>query len=154
EAAQAHLLDDFRRAASVVARRQSLRLRTEHHVLHDRQPRKQRRLLEYDGAARRWRQDFLAGDTNAAAGRMVESGHHVEERGLAAAGRTQDGDELALGHGEADVFQREHAPLAFRELLRYAIDLDHACASSVRQRSTRRLAQTMTRSDRKPSRPT
>src|SRR5262249_18730286 len=88
------------------------------------------------------------------AGRAIEPGHHVEERGLAAAGWTQDGHELALGHAEADVVQRQHAPLAFRELLRHAVDLDHACASRVRQRTTTRDSQTMTRSDRKPSSPT
>ncbi len=98
--------------------------------------------------------DLLACDAHGAARRVVEPGDHVEQGRLAASGGAENCDELALGDAQADVLKREHTPLALRELLRDAFDLDHACASSVRQCSTTRPAQTMIRSERKPSSPT
>src|SRR5262249_46014481 len=88
-----------------------------------------------------------------------EAGNHVEQSRLAASGGAENGDELALGDAEADGLERQHAPLALHEFLRDVRDLDHAfsdhaCASSVRQCSTARPAQTMIRSERNPSSPT
>ena len=79
EPAQPDLLDDLRRAVAVVGGGLSPRLGSEHHVFQNRQPRKERRLLEHDGAARRWVDDLLACDPHGALRRAVEAGDHIEQ---------------------------------------------------------------------------
>ena len=48
--------------------------------------------------------DLLAANEDVAGGDGLESGDHAQRRGLAAAGRTQEGDELALGHAQVEVY--------------------------------------------------
>ena len=49
--------------------------------------------------------DATAADGDGARGRPVEAGDQVQQRGLPAAGRPEDGDGLAGGHGQRDVVQ-------------------------------------------------
>src|SRR3954468_310482 len=81
---------------------------------------KQIELLEYkaDTAAAKaralgvgQRAEILAIDHYPAAGRAGEATQNIEESGLAAAGRTYDGDELALLHRERDAAQGRHVYL-------------------------------------------
>ena len=69
---------------------------------------KERVGLEDHAEVRAWagRGDVLAVDDDAAGGGLEEAGDQVERRGLAAAGRTEQREQLALVHGEID---RVHA---------------------------------------------
>src|SRR5580704_7871547 len=68
---------------------------TERRVLPDAEPRKQRGLLKYQTALRRGTLDRVAKKPNLATGRLFETGDQVEQGRLAAAGGTEQHDELA-----------------------------------------------------------
>ena len=46
--------------------------------------------------------DRVAGDAHRAGGRPVQAGGEIEQRGLAGAGRADDGDQLAAADGQVD----------------------------------------------------
>src|ERR1041384_130419 len=161
EALQADLFDDLLRERSVDLRGLALRLRTEDDVLIDRIPGKERRLLEDDGALGRRRRYARTVRAHLSARRSVESRHHVEERGFAAARRAEDGGEGVRGDIEVDSLHGFDASIPLDESLPDAAQLErrrlsavHAPASRVRQRSRMREAYTITRSEMKPRRPT
>ena len=52
--------------------------------------------------------DHLAVDADFAGGRVLEAGDHAQRRGLAAAGRADKDDELAVLDGEGEVLHRLH----------------------------------------------
>ena len=70
-------------------------LQRQHHVVADRQPRQQRRILERHADAHRLGADFAARDIDIAAGRLDQPGDELEDRGLAAARRADQRDEIA-----------------------------------------------------------
>src|SRR6185369_12533501 len=74
----------------------------------DREPREHAALLEHEDAARIRPAHGLAVDAHLAARRLDEAAHDVEERALAAPGRTEDGDELAGGDVQIDVLEDRH----------------------------------------------
>src|SRR5882672_682636 len=161
EALQADLFDDFLRERTVGLRGLALRLRPEDDVLIDRIPRKERRFLEDDGALRRRRRYGHAVRAYLSARRRVESRHHVEERGFAAARWAEDGGEGVRADFEVDSLDGFDASIPLDEFLRDAAQLErrslpavHAPASRVRQRSRMREAYTITRSETKPRKPT
>ena len=54
----------------------------------------------------------------------LEVGDRAQERGLAAAGRADEGDELAAGDLQIDVAERLHRPVARLEAQRHGLDVD------------------------------
>src|SRR5262249_7447606 len=90
---------------------------TERDVVLDRQPRKQRRLLEHHAAIRPRSLDGLAIDENPPGGRRFEAGDEVQERGLAAAAGADQRDDLLLLDGESDVEERRDKGVAGRKAL-------------------------------------
>ena len=93
------------RCLSVPSRQSSQRQR-QADVAGDRQPRKQRRLLEHQ------RRRARALDDDLALGRGIEPGHEREQGALAAAGRPDEADELARRDGERDPVERAVRRLA------------------------------------------
>src|SRR5205814_10405639 len=98
-------------------------------------------------------------EEDGAAGGRVEAGHHVEQRGLAAARGSQDGGELVAGDGHAHALQGLDGAGGGVERLPHVAQLDdgtiaHAWASSVRHLRTTRERSWSARSETKPSRPT
>ena len=65
-------------------------------------------ILEHDAAVHAVAVDLLAADADLAGGRRDEAGDDVEQRGLAAAGRADDADELGGADVEADVLDAGH----------------------------------------------
>src|SRR5258708_3158130 len=115
-----------------VRARGALRLESPGDVAGDRLPRKERELLEHHAAVGAWFFDFLPIDADRAGIGADEAAHHVQEGALAAAARADDGDELALAHGEAlDVEDFETlAVLGIGLLQPFDFEGDHCRASS------------------------
>ena len=98
-----------------------------HHVAEHRLPGKQREFLEHRPAIRPRPGHGRALDAHRAVARRHEAAHDVEKRRLAAAGRPEDRDELALGDIERNVAQRQMARAASGlECLRQPLDEDHS----------------------------
>ena len=161
EALQADLFDDSLCERSVGLRRLALRLRPEDDVLIDRIPGKERRFLEDDGTLRRRRRYERTVRAYLSARRRFEPGHHVEERGFAAARRAEDGGEGVRADFEVDSLHGFDAPIPLDEFLPDVAQLNcrglpavHAPASRARQRSRMREAYTITRSEMNPRKPT
>src|SRR5262249_43495337 len=55
--------------------------------------------------------DVFASHHDAPAGAVIDTGHDVQQRGLARPGRTHDGDELSLGDTHADAVKRTNLEL-------------------------------------------
>ena len=60
--------------------------------------------------------DHLAVDGEFAAGRPLEAGDHAQQRRLAAAGRADEDDELAVGDLQIDVVQHVDAAEGLRDI--------------------------------------
>src|SRR4029077_2014977 len=84
---------------------------SEQQILAHREPGKYRALLRDEDPARVGLGVPCTVDHDRAGIGADESGHQVEERRLAAAGRPHDGDEFALTHAEADTVDDVQAPL-------------------------------------------
>ena len=108
-------------------------LHRQQHVRPRRAPREHHRVLERhardaDGAG-----DRVAGHPHRPCTRELEPGHELHERGLAAAGRSDHGDELALGDREAQSLDRKRAlhgpvgPVPERD----ALDVDERCCHAL-----------------------
>ena len=69
-------------------------------------PRQQREILEHERALGAGAVDRLAFDQDLAGIARDQAGDDLEQRGLAAAARTEQGRELALGERQVDVAQR------------------------------------------------
>src|SRR5207245_11302615 len=141
--------------------RLALGLRPEDAVLIDRVPGKERRFLEDDGTLRRRRRYRRTVRAYLSARRRVESRHHVEERGFAAARRAEDGGEGVRAEFEVDSLHGFDAPIPLDEFLPDAAQLErrrlagvHPPASSVRQRSRMRAPYPISRPETKPRKPT
>src|SRR5207245_11694976 len=100
-------------------------LEAERDVARDGAPREDRVLLEdVADMARRRPRHRRAVDQDGAGVRRHEPADHVEDGGLAAAGRPDDGDELALEHLEGGAIHRGHLAPAGAEGLREVADDD------------------------------
>ena len=83
-------------------------------VVPHRQPRKASILLEDDAdAVRHLARDWTALERHRAGGGLLQAGQHLQQSGLAAAGRTDDGEKLAALQVELDRV-RAHEPVACR----------------------------------------
>ena len=88
-------------------------------VLEDGHVRVERVALEHHGDAalhRRQVVDPLAVDDDVARGRVLEPGDHAQQRRLAAAGRADEDDELALAHVERDALHHVDVAEAFDDV--------------------------------------
>src|SRR5262249_8803708 len=91
----------------------------------DRLPRKQREVLKDDTAIGPGGADRLALDEDLAGLRGEKTADEVQPRRLAAAGRSEQRDELPRAHIERDVLEREHRPPGRRAIaMAHAIDDD------------------------------
>ena len=86
----------------------ALHLQAEHHVLQGGEPGQQFGVLEHHAAVVAAAVHLAAVDGDAAADRRVEPHGDAQRRGLAAAGRADQRDDLAVAHGEADAVERLH----------------------------------------------
>jgi hypothetical protein len=96
-----HRLGDFGRITPP-------RLEAEGHVLRHGEMREQRVVLEHHADVapmRRQRRDILPVELHRAAIDAQQAGHDAQQGGLAAAGRPQQGNELALADAEIDAAQ-------------------------------------------------
>src|SRR5262249_39438084 len=59
-----------------------------------------------------------------------EPRHQIQQRGLAAAGRSDDGDELSFAHAEADALDDFQAPLVRGEALGHLANFDLSAHSA------------------------
>ena len=88
-------------------------------IRRDTQVRKQRVGLEHDAEIARGRRqvrDVAPGDLDHALVLRIEAGDRAQQRGLAAAGRPEEADEVALLHVERDVLERGELAEAFRQV--------------------------------------
>src|SRR5262249_16253606 len=105
---------------------------TVHHIAEHGLPREQRELLEHRSAVRSRPGHRLAAHPHRAAAWWHEAADDVEQGRLAATGRTEDRDELALRDVERDIAQREMARAARRlASLRQSPDCDHTAQGPV-----------------------
>ena len=96
-------------ALAQLRRRHLAQPQPEGHVLEGTQVREQRVGLEHEpdvAPVRRHAGDVLPGQHDAAGQRREQAGHGAHRRRLAAARGPEQGDELALGHGQVQVLDR------------------------------------------------
>src|SRR5579884_1009922 len=129
EALQADELDEVLRALLALRLRHPLPLETVENVAAHRLPRKQGEVLEDDAAIGAGARDFLAVDRDAAGLDRQEAADEIEQRRLAAAGRTEQRDEFAVRNLERDLIERQHLASARR-----TIDVAHVLEEYLRGR--------------------
>jgi hypothetical protein len=113
--------------AAIVRRRHALDFQAEGDVLFHRHPRKQRVFLEHHAALRTGAGHQLAVGGDGAGRRQRKAGDGIQQRRLAAAGRTEQADELALRDVEVDVLQCYDIAFGGLEDLVDVTDLDMGC---------------------------
>ena len=99
-------------ARQIFVARQPLHVDRQHHVGEDIAPRQQQRVLEHDADIAVRLRDLLALDQDLAGRRRQQPGDHFQQRGLAAAGRTDHDKELALVDMKIQRPQRRHVAVA------------------------------------------
>jgi hypothetical protein len=125
EAGEADEIDERLCAGFALGARQALALQAVEHVFAHRLPRKQREMLEHDAAVgagtayrRAVHQDCPGLDRQ-------EAADEIEQGRLAAAGRAQQRQELALANFQRDVLQRQHlAPHRRPVVMAHLVDDD------------------------------
>ena len=95
ESGESHLREQARRLLGDFLLSPALLDRTEHDVLQQRHPRKQRRLLEHHGAVTARSPDGAAVDCDLAHRRLLVAGDQLDQRALAASGRPEEHGQLA-----------------------------------------------------------
>jgi len=124
EAAEAYLLQQGLDARTVLSGGHAAGLRPKGDVVEDGEPRKERRLLEHHAPSRIGAAHGFSPEEHLATGRPIEARHHVEEGGLAAARRPEDGGELVGRHVEVDRVERDEPARPAVELLAHAAEGD------------------------------
>src|SRR5713226_5841988 len=107
-----------------------MQLHPELHVLHRCHVREQRVGLEHHAdlaLVGRDVGDVLTRDDDAPSVGLLQSGQQTKRCGLAAAGRSEEGDELAGRHREAEPIERGHARVTTREVLESNLDPRARC---------------------------
>ena len=94
------------------------------HVFMAGEPGQQRMVLKHHRALRAGAGDFPVGAQQGALRWRGQAGHQVEQGGLAATGMADQGDELAFGDSEVDIFQCAEGALFGFEGLFHALDFD------------------------------
>src|SRR5262249_46404763 len=92
-------------------------------VLRRRHPGKKTMFLEHHGVLRPSRVG-AASDLDRAAGGLLQPGDDAQRRGLAAAARTHQADELAVVHRQTEILQRAPERCIFAEALAEPVDAD------------------------------
>ncbi len=117
-------------------------LQREHDVLVDGAPWQHRVVLEHHGPVGTGSVDDLAVDPDRPFQGLHEPGDHVDQRGLAAAGRADDGDELAAIHVQVHVPKGDEPSLLSLVLVAGtdASNLDQRCPGRRRVAGTRSRA--------------
>ena len=121
EGGQSHQFQRLADPPGALHRGHALHFEAERHVLGDRHVRKERVALEHDAEPALGglhRQKIAALQRDRASGRLDEARDHLQRRGLAAARRAQQGDELALLHAERQAIDREVRAEALGQLLK------------------------------------
>src|SRR5712692_2201574 len=139
ECAEADERQDLIGAAESLGPRALVQLEPELDVRADRTPRKQRGLLEHEADVLRALR-LLRGttaDLDASDRRLDEAADDPEERGLAAAARTDERDELVLADRERDLADRFDRGVLRLERLRDAVDDDVSSRVAGRRRGWR-----------------
>src|SRR3979411_2937332 len=86
-------------------------------------PWKQRRILKHHDPRRKRSGDRMAVFAQTARSRRLKSGNQAQQCGFPAAGRTEQGDELAGLYAEADVVQNREDRTTDVEGMAYAVDI-------------------------------
>src|SRR6476659_3739363 len=106
-------------ACAVFVAWQTFDLDRHHHIAKHTAPRQKHGGLKYDADAPVWPGDGLAFDANFTLARWQKAGDHLEEGGLAAAGRPDHDDELSFANREINRTQRRDfavgCPIGFRD---------------------------------------
>jgi hypothetical protein len=102
----------------------------EHHVLLDGEPGKHGAMLGHEDAGRAGLGQLRTIDRHRAAVGAIESREDVQQRRLAAAGRTDDGDDLAVADGKRDSLQHPERSLVRGIALVDAVDRDLSAHSA------------------------
>ena len=105
EAPKVHLTQELLAPRGPRRRREALELQRKFDVVAKSEPREERRILEDDGPVRTGTSDFDLGAAHVARGGLRKACDQVQNRRLAAAGRTQQTDELARGDLQRDAPQ-------------------------------------------------
>ncbi len=129
ETGQPHQRRHFLGHALLVRPRASGTAQAEGDVLRHRHPVEQRGGLEHDAAVGSGPVDLPAVDKCGAAGRRKEAGDHVEDRGLAAAGRAEQHDDLAAVDVERRVAHDRAAVVAERHVIEFEYRARHLRAT-------------------------
>ena len=99
-------------------------VQAEHQVLLHRQPREYGAVLGNEDALRARAVAHLAVDDDTAFVRLIEAAQHLHQRGFAAAGGADDGDEFAVADREADAADDRQRALARLEASTDVVDDD------------------------------
>ncbi len=103
EPIQADLVEQGNGAFSPLLSRDTAHLECQLHILLDGQPGEQRKGLEHNGGMGIHACKHIIAIQHHARGGLVQAGNDAQERALAAAGRTDEGDELSLLHAQVDI---------------------------------------------------
>ena len=122
------------------ARELARHLHREQHVLEHGLPGHQLlEFLEHHHAVGARRDDVAPADADRALDRRHEAADRLQQRGLAAAGRSQDHVAVALMHGEVDPVRRRHQMARRLVLERYAVHLEQSRCHGANARVHRQL---------------
>src|SRR5579872_4797670 len=127
-------------------------VQSEHEILLHGEPWEDRALLRNQNTLRVWSGARLAIDEDRACVRLQEPGDHVHQGCLAAAGRTDDGDELTISHGEADILDDLQRRAVRGKALADAVDGDLSGHSATEPISGPRAAASIRRASSRSSR--
>src|SRR5436309_7175062 len=124
EFGQTDFRQELMRAGNVSLRIEPAQFELQHDVAEDVAPFEQHRALEHDAEIGLRTDDLVAVELYAAAGVTQQPGDDAQQRTLAAAGWTDDRDELALPDREVDPVERVRRRSAAAEDLADALCLD------------------------------
>jgi hypothetical protein len=115
EAFQAHQLNEFPGFGLAFIFRRATNIEPKGHIGQDISPRHQSEVLKHHRALRPRSGDRSAIDRNLSLIIRDQTRNDTQQRGLAAAAWTDDGDKFVVTHFEVNVTQREHAAAAIVE---------------------------------------
>jgi hypothetical protein len=124
EAREPDQLQQVLGALQIALTRQPLHVDRQHDVAENRTPRQQQRILEHDPDIAVRFCHSLALDQNLAGRGREQSGDHLEQRGLATAGRADHDKELTVIDVKVEGPQRRHVAVARPVGLRHAGEPD------------------------------